>query len=330
MLKCSRVIQWSSAFFGSLLLSTPGTALADGTINGTTIGLSTPDSAEFTAVGIVPPTNGTAITTTQISSGTLSATLSFNHFIITPGGTSQQEIGLFMDIEPTGSKTGKSFGIVSQLTVAHNAASGDDYIAGDRTILVNATDTSGGQFYGGNDGCIVAAGVSGIGCNALELDTALGSGSTFQYRNGLRIENEGVAQASVEDNAIVITSATNAGLFKCGICFSAQLNYMPLDSSGTVIGFTAAQSIANLIDATNLTATYLLKSTNVNISGAGQMTLAAGASIASLGVNESAPGTGNVNISGSYQVAGTAGVTCAAGTINLATAAATGGLLTHC
>jgi hypothetical protein len=157
-----------------------------------------------------------------------------------------------------------------------------------------------------------------------EIDLAAKSGSSVFYKAGLQIVSDvgDAVQGSASDFALGFAKASGSIGFKKLISFSAVAGDWPLSSGGTLIGTEASA----LPSPTAYTAAYGVDLRAVTFSSA---------AFASTGF--SVDGSGNVSSASvniptgsSYKVNNVAGVSCAAGTVNLATLVVSGGIITHC
>jgi hypothetical protein len=139
----------------------------------------------------------------------------------------------------------------------------------------DANVSGAGEAYGFNAVAFADAGSKWPSVNGAEIDVGVSSTATVTRRSGLRIvaDNTGINAAGLpsgEDGAIWLTSKNIAGSFKLGINLSTYFGAAPLLTTGSVIGATGAQTVANFADLSNLTITgNIIKSASYNVTGAG-------------------------------------------------------------
>ncbi len=223
-----------------------------------------------------PLTTSRAIDTAQSgpTTGTVAGPLIYNQIAINSNckpTTDTRTMGLYMQFNSGGAtEEGGVYPLFINLN--HNAASD---LAGDHVAIVgqtysNVADGGGGELYGMNGVCYADTGAATPGVNGAEFDVKIMSGATVTRRSGVRVINEGNSTASGHDAAYAAMSTVAGGGFKSLLLLTTWMGQAPLQSTGAILTVEGAQTIANVLDLTNLTVTgNIINHPNAVISGAG-------------------------------------------------------------
>lgn len=178
-------------------------------------------------------------------------------------------------------------------------------------------------------------------------NTLIGYASAYNLTSGIANNCEGSQScysitSGSYNTAVGYNSLTavTTGQLNVAMGYNAGQNWTGSQNIG--IG---AYAIRNTTGSNNIGIGYLVETANTAnsnqlvignfIYGTGLSGTGATISSGAIGFGVKAPAQavdvlGNVQVSGGYYVAGTAGVSCAAGTVNLATFQVTNGIVTHC
>jgi hypothetical protein len=216
------------------------------------------------------------------STGSVTGPLHYNEIDITDNtnvtGTDSRTAGIWMQYNVGGSNTiGGKYGAFFNMKHATASNSGHDMIPLVSSFYSSAdANVSGaGEAYGFNAVAFADAGSSWPSIGAAEFDVGVSSTANVTRRFCIRAvaDNTGINVAGLpsgEDGAIWLTSKNIAGSFKLGINLSTYFGAAPILTTGSVIGATGAQTVANFADLSNLTITgNIIKSANYNVTGAG-------------------------------------------------------------
>jgi hypothetical protein len=180
--------------------------------------------------------------------------------------------GFYMQLNSGGeNERGHVFGV--NINHHHNAAStaDGDHIAIQGTMTSSVPDTGAGEMYGVAGGCFAEAGAVTPGVTGLSGDVGVDLDATVDYRCGARLAAHRDGKADTADDAAALVLATGAG-FKNGTLYSLLYGQPPIQPDGNVTAFNGAQTVANVLNLTNLTVTgFILKSLGITISGAGEI-----------------------------------------------------------
>jgi hypothetical protein len=236
-----------------------------------------------TALSVNPATGAQAFNIQQTgASGTLTGPIHFNEIDIIDNtnvtGTDSRTAGIWMQYNVGGANTvGGKYGAFFNMKHATASNSGHDMIPLVSSFYSSAdANVSGaGEAYGFNGVAFADAGSAWPSIGAAEFDVGVSSTASVIRRFGVRIvaDNTGINAAGLpsgEDGAIWLTSKDIAGSFKLGINLSTYFGAAPILTTGSVIGATGSQTVANFADLSNLTITgNIIKSTSYNVTGAG-------------------------------------------------------------
>lgn len=171
--------------------------------------------------------------------------------------------------------TGGKYGDFVTLRKWLASVNAGDAIAHVAQTYSNVADGGAGELYGSNSVCHADTGCVTPGVNGVEFDVKIMTGATVQRRSGVRVVNEGNAVASGHDAAYSVMSTMSGGGFKTGVLLSTHFGQAPLQPDGDVFGVEGAQTVAKVLNLTNLTVTgHIVYSTNFKVTGAGALTLA--------------------------------------------------------